>query len=130
MPTRTYTIAEARAALPQVKALMASIQTARREVLRLRPEAWPALRKAPTNGGSRPAGEMAQQFAKVEEALKAITGLGILVKDLDRGLVDFLGTRDGREVYLCWQHGEEDIEFWHDLDAGFAGRRPIDAQVR
>jgi hypothetical protein len=41
-----------------------------------------------------------------------------------------LGTRDGREVYLCWQHGEEDIEFWHDLDAGFAGRRPSDAQVR
>jgi len=50
---------------------------------------------------------------------------GILLKDLDRGLVDFPALREGREVYLCWLLGETTIEFWHDVDTGFAGRRPL-----
>ena len=50
---------------------------------------------------------------------------GILLKDPDRGLVDFPVLREGREVYLCWLLGETTIEFWHDIDAGFAGRQPL-----
>ena len=47
------------------------------------------------------------------------------VKDLDIGLCDFLGERDGRDVWLCWQYGEKQVGFWHELDAGFAGRHPL-----
>ena len=49
----------------------------------------------------------------------------IVLRDLDRGLIDFPAVREGREVYLCWVDGEDDIAFWHDLDAGYAGRQPL-----
>jgi hypothetical protein len=97
--------------------------------LRLRPEAWPALSKAASNGGSRAAGQLAHQFSRLETGVKGILAHGVLIKDIDTGLVDFLGERAGHEVYLCWRYGEEDILFWHDLQTGFAGRRPIDSQV-
>jgi hypothetical protein len=129
MQARTYTLAEARAALPQVKQLMAKIQAARKAILRLRPSAWPALQKAASNGGSRPAGELALHGIKLEEAVKGILAMGIYVKDLDHGVIDFLGMRAGQEVLLCWRYGEEDINFWHDINAGFAGRQSIDSLV-
>ena len=50
---------------------------------------------------------------------------GIVLRDLDRGLIDFPSLRDGREVYLCWIDGETDIGFWHELDAGYAGRQEL-----
>jgi hypothetical protein len=59
------------------------------------------------------------------EELAAVEDLGVSVKDLDIGLCDFLGSRDGRDVWLCWQYGEKQVSFWHELDAGFAGRRPL-----
>jgi len=53
-----------------------------------------------------------------------------VLKDVDAGLVDFVGMRNGREVYLCWRYGEEEIGFWHELNAGFSGRQPVDEYVR
>lgn len=129
MQARTYTLAEARAVLPQVKILMAQIQSARQMILRLRPSAWPALQKAATNGGSHAAGELALHAVTLEESVKRILAMGILIKDLDHGVVDFLGTRDGQAILLCWRYGEEDINFWHDVNAGFAGRQEIDGLV-
>lgn len=129
MKARTFTLAEARATLPQVKELMQRAQEARREIIRLRPELWPVLSKAALNGGSREAGEALLQFKQLEAGIKGIMALGILVKDVDRGLVDFVGMREGREIYLCWQYGEEEIEFWHEVNHGFAGRRPIDPYI-
>lgn len=129
MQARTYTLAEARAALPQVKVLMAKIQKARQEILRLRPTAWPAIQKAATNGGSHAAGEVALHTIALEEAVKAILAMGVYIKDLDHGILDFLGMRAGEEVLLCWRYGEADIDFWHDLNAGFAGRQAIDDLV-
>lgn len=129
MNARTYTLAEARAILPRVKELMRMIQEARRAILQLRPSAWPALAAAAANGGSRQAGEMAMQYRKLETGVKGILALGIQIKDVDSGLIDFLGTRQGEEIFLCWRYGEEDILYWHHLDAGFAGRQPIDSLV-
>lgn len=68
-------------------------------------------------------------FSKLETSVKGIMALGIYVKDLDTGIVDFLGQRDGHEVYLCWRLGEDDIRFWHEPETGFAGRKPIDDLV-
>lgn len=126
MQARYYTLNEARAALPVVKALMSQVQEARGEILRLRPDIWPVLQKAAHNGGNAAAGSVYAQFDKLETGVKGILKMGILVKDIDTGLIDFLAIRDGREVYLCWKHGEEDLAFWHDVNAGYGGRQPID----
>jgi hypothetical protein len=108
---------------------MQMAQLARQEILRLRPEVWPVLRKAASNGGSRDAGELMLQFQRLEAGVKGIINMGVTVKDVDEGLVDFLGKRNGREIYLCWKYGEDDIDYWHDLTSGFAGRQPIDGLV-
>jgi hypothetical protein len=125
---RYFTLAEARAALPKVKALMDEVQLARAEILRLQPEVWPALRKAAGNGGSAAAGEMLRHFTRLEAGVKGILGMGVLVKDIDMGLVDFLAWHHGKEICLCWRHGEADLLYWHDLHTGFAGRQLIKDQ--
>jgi len=129
MNAKYYTLGEARSVLPKVKAYMDLIQAARREIVRLRPEALPALEEAARNGGGKAAGELLACGTQLEQGVKGIQALGIAIKDIDRGLVDFLGRRNGREIYLCWHYGEEDIAFWHELNAGVAGRRPIDEYV-
>ena len=57
--------------------------------------------------------------------VRRIQQIGIQIKDFDRGLVDFPHLRDGQEVFLCWELEEDDIEFWHDLDTGYAGRERL-----
>ena len=130
MSTRYFSLDEARATLPQVKALMEQVQAARREILRVRPDALPAIEKAATNGGNKAAGELSMHAMRLEQGVKGILALGVTVKDIDAGLVDFLGLRNGREVYLCWRYGEENLAFWHELNTGFAGRHPLDEYVQ
>ncbi len=130
MSTRYFSLDEARATLPRVKALMEQVQSARREILRVRPDALPAIEKAATNGGNKAAGELSTHAMRLEQGVKGIIALGITIKDIDAGLVDFLGLRNGREVYLCWRYGEEELGFWHELNAGFSGRRPLDEYVQ
>jgi hypothetical protein len=61
----------------------------------------------------------------VARCVQELEKLGVQVKDLDRGLVDFPALRDGEEVLLCWQVGEDAVAFWHGLEEGFAGRKPL-----
>jgi hypothetical protein len=77
------------------------------------------------SGGAYPGREAATGALGLLLAASELEAMDIVLRDADRGLVDFPSMRDGREIYLCWQQGEEDIAFWHDPDAGFAGRRPI-----
>jgi hypothetical protein len=67
-----------------------------------------------------------QSLSELQKALTQIQETGCLVKDLDTGLVDFPSLRDGQEVYLCWKMGEQRIGFYHGIDEGFAGRKPLD----
>lgn len=69
--------------------------------------------------------ELERSAAAVARCVEAIHELGGLVKDLDRGLVDFPARRGGEDVLLCWQLGEETIEHWHGVEEGFAGRKPL-----
>ena len=71
-------------------------------------------------------GEAAQRFTR---GLAQIERWGVIVRDLDTGICDFPALREGREVYLCWRVGEARIEWWHESDAGFAGRRPLDDAI-
>jgi len=67
-----------------------------------------------------------QDFEKLDALVHRIQGTGALLKDINMGLLDFPALREGREVYLCWQYGESDIAYWHEVEAGYAGRQPIE----
>jgi hypothetical protein len=80
---------------------------------------------APSNGGGAPGRVVSEAFLELQRALGELQAMDVVLRDLDRGLVDFPALREGREVYLCWEAGEGEIEFWHDLDAGYGGRQPL-----
>jgi hypothetical protein len=122
---RHYTLEEANAALPRVVELLGTLRDAR---VRLGDaEARQALSEAaPGNGGGQPGRVVSAGFLAMRDALFELRAREIVLRDLERGLVDFPALREGREVYLCWEEGEDEIGFWHDPDTGFAGRRPLD----
>jgi hypothetical protein len=121
---RHYTLDEARAELPWVTDRLAAMRDARDRLTDA--EAHEKLSEhSPTNGGGKPGRQVSEAYVALQADIDAFNERGIVLRDLDRGLVDFPAIRDGREVYLCWIDGEPDIAFWHDLDAGYAGRQPL-----
>jgi hypothetical protein len=122
---RHFTVEEANALLPRVEPMLRSLREARDKLTDT--EAHEALAgAAPGNGGGSQGRHVGEAFLAVRRLLVELEELGVVIKDLDRGLIDFPALRDGEEVYLCWVESEEDgIEFWHDLDAGYAGRQPL-----
>ena len=121
-----FTLQEANKALKIIRPLMDEVQTIRKKILENQPEAWPAIEKSAGNGGNRALSNMVQDFEKLDALIHQIQDIGAQIKDINTGLLDFSALKDGREVYLCWQYGEEDIAFWHEIEAGFAGRQPIE----
>ena len=124
--THYFTLAEANAALQIIKPLMEKIQAIRQNILVQKPEAWPVVEKAAGNGGSKAASLLAMDFEQLDQYVHQIQATGAVLKDISLGLLDFSAWRDDHEVCLCWKYGEHDIEYWHDIEAGFAGRQPIE----
>jgi hypothetical protein len=121
---RHYTLEEANAALGWVQETITALRGARAGLSD--EEAREALAEAgPQNGGGDPGRVVSQAFLQLREALVRLQEAEVVLRDLDRGLVDFPSMRDDREVYLCWLEGEDEIGYWHDLEAGFAGREPL-----
>jgi hypothetical protein len=126
---RLFTPEEANALLPQLIPIL--------EELRARKAAHDETRRALArltatmrgNGHGAEAATLERRLAGSTAALAAgvrhIAGYGVEIKDLEHGLIDFPSPRDGRVVFLCWRLGEGPIAFWHEVDAGFAGRRPL-----
>ena len=122
---RHYTLVEASELLPRVVELVERMRSAR-DRLGDR-EAREALSEAgPTNGGGDPGRTVSEGFVELRDSMAELRELDVVLRDLDRGLLDFPSIRDGQEVYLCWQEGEDAIEYWHEPEAGFAGRQPLD----
>ena len=122
--TRHYTLDEANAALTWVGATLAELRTAREGLSD--EETREALAEAgPQNGGGDPGRVVSEAFLQLRAALTRLQEAEVVLRDLNRGLVDFPSIRDDREVYLCWLEGEDEIGYWHDLEAGFAGREPL-----
>ena len=129
---RHFTPEEANAALEQVRPLVEQMVAHRRahvEALARQEELEGRIRG---NGGGIPPAELAEAAAEVDRqardlsrAIDDIVELGVEVKDLDEGLVDFPALHRGETVLLCWQLGEEEIGYWHSPQDGFAGRRPL-----
>ena len=120
-----FTLEEANTALKGIRPLMDEVQAIRRKILANQPEAWPAIEKSAGNGGNRALSNMVEDFERLDALIHQIQDTGAQIKDINTGLLDFSALKDGREVYLCWQYGEDDIQFWHEVEAGFAGRQPI-----
>jgi hypothetical protein len=121
---RHYTLEEANAALGWVADTIGRLRSARKGLGD--EEAREALSEAgPQNGGGTPGRVVSEAFLELRAALTGLQEAEVVLRDLDRGLVDFPALRDGREVYLCWVEGEDEIGYWHDLEAGFAGREPL-----
>ena len=121
-----FTLQEANKALNIIRPLMDEVQVIRQKILENQPEAWPAIEKSAGNGGNRALSNLVQDFEKLDALVHQIQDTGAQIKDINTGLLDFSALKNGREVYLCWQHGEDDIQYWHEIEAGFAGRQPID----
>jgi hypothetical protein len=122
---RYFTLHDANAALETVRPWVAEILDIRAAILDSRPEVWPVIEKSMGNGGSRAASRLVVGFERLEALVQRIQELGVLIKDVNTGLLDFPSLRDGKLVYLCWRYGEDDIRFWHEVDSGFAGRQSI-----
>ena len=129
---RHFTVEEANALLPTVRPVVERMVEQRRELAAQleRQQELGGVTKA--NGGGFNPRLPAEIDAAVEAAagelsmcVEELTELGVQVKDLDTGLVDFPSYRDGEEVLLCWHLGEDEIAWWHTLDGGFAGRQPL-----
>jgi len=125
MSPRYFTVEEANALLPTLRPIVSEMLEARQRIVDAQPDLWPMLEKAVGNGGSQKAGAVLADFEKVQRVVKAVEALGLHLKDLNTGLLDFLSEREGRVVYLCWRYDEPRVAYWHDLEAGFAGRKPI-----
>jgi len=124
---KLFTVEEANALLPTVRKIVVRIQRTHKALSRYRDAAKKAAEAAEHGGGGIDAGvHYATVLSELTLAVADLEALGVQLKDFERGLVDFPSLRDGRMVLLCWQMGEGDeLEWWHDLDAGFAGRTPL-----
>ena len=121
---RHYTVEEANAALGWVRERLERLRTGREKLTD--DDARKALSEAaPANGGGAPGRLVSEGFLALQATLAELQAAEVVLRDLDRGLVDFPALREGREVYLCWVEGEGEIAWWHHPDAGYAGRQPL-----
>jgi hypothetical protein len=123
---RTFTLQEANETLTTILPLMDEIQSIRRTILKHQPELWAMVERSAGNGGNLTLSKLQKDFDRFDKLVHQILDLGIEIKDINTGLIDFPALKDGRAVYLCWRYKEESIQFWHEIDAGFAGRQPIE----
>ena len=132
MTARHFTPEEANELLPEVRSLVEQLVSHRRSLaMATVRHARIATKIAGNGGGVRPhevddlQGTIDAEAAGVVSCVEELQALGVLVKDLDQGLVDFPARRGDDEVLLCWRLGEDEVGFWHGRDEGFAGRRPL-----
>ncbi|GAB4456666.1 MAG: DUF2203 family protein [Anaerolineales bacterium] len=123
---RYFTLQEANQALHTIRPLVAEMLAIRSKILAAQPEAWPAIEKSAGNGGNQALSALVPDFGRFDALIHQILEMGVQIKDVNIGLFDFPALRQGREVYLCWKYGEKEIAFWHEVEAGFAGRQPIE----
>jgi hypothetical protein len=135
---KTFSLEDAQALLPVVEALLDRAVAARDQAARLEDKmAMLKVRIFHSGGLSvdvaavyRDASELTRHREAATEVMEEFASIGVQIKDLDKGLLDFPCLLDGEVVLLCWQRGETQIEYWHTLDSGFAGRQKLDARFR
>jgi hypothetical protein len=123
--SRLFTVEEANALLPTLRELLDDLALHRDALREKAPHLEPILQAAVANGGGLAGSEYGVEAYRLHLAVARIRELGVLLKDLDMGLLDFPHERGGRVVFLCWHPPEERVEYWHEIEAGYAGRKPL-----
>jgi len=120
-----FTLEEANSIVPQLLNEVPRIQTLASDLQNKYPDVKNAWEKHKYNGGSVEGTLYLGTALRLNKIMSDLEGKGCIVKGIKEGLVDFLAIREGREVYLCWKAPEKEIQFWHEIDSGFAGRQRI-----
>jgi hypothetical protein len=141
--TRFYDLDEANARLPELREILAALRDQRAELIRLRDQVLERQEAVEAGGGRATEGSgdvdesvsddelrlirlrMQGVIDQMQAGVARIDGLGITLRDIESGLIDFPALASGRQVCLCWKLGEGDVEWWHELTAGFSGRMPL-----
>ena len=126
MDERIFTLTEAQSLLPRLRTLLEEIGEEWQHMRDLNPEIQKARDNSALDGFSKSGVEYVESVSHLMSLIYQIKDMGVLLKDADKGLCDFPYLKHGRVVYLCWQLGEDSIQFWHDIETGFAGREPLD----
>ncbi len=122
--TKHYTVPQARALLPRVREWLEELFTSQ-ERLKVLGRRVGTLLDSGNDVGGPSVNELVRTLASCKTILGQFRTREIQIKDLNRGLIDFPSLREGREIFLCWEKDEDDIEFWHDLESGYAGRERL-----
>ncbi len=138
MKMKTFSLEQAQGLLPILDALLERALHAQDEAARLEQKIAALKVRIFHSGGMavdvvasyRDAAALVRHQEAVVKTMEEFSSIGVQVKDLESGLVDFPCDLDGETVLLCWKRGEPKIEYWHTMEAGFAGRQKLDARFR
>lgn len=129
--SKYFSVDEANKTLPLVRRIVTDIASTHRSMLERLSELRAQDAESAASAGQR--GELENEIEELAETVNRfiaeLAEIGALFKGFEEGLVDFYSTLDGRPIFLCWKLGEESIQWWHELDAGYAGRRPLPAHL-
>ena len=134
---KTFTLEEAHSLLPILRSLLKRSMDSKGVIEEVEKELQDLKHRILLSGGlmvdipavARRRAERDKAFQEIKDTLAEIDAIGVQVKDLDIGLLDFPCAVEDEVVLLCWKYGEEKIEFWHGMEEGFAGRKPIDERI-
>jgi len=119
-----YTREEASALLPQIRLWFKRILQLRGELEKLEKRVNAKMKEGVDSGGDT-VNQWVRTMAEINHVFQEFHQREIQIKDLERGLIDFPAFVGGKEVFLCWEQDEEEVEFWHDIDSGYAGREKL-----
>ena len=120
-----FTVEEANAILRKILPFVERLAGTVEDVQELAEEVRPMFENAELNGGHPTGSLFVLEFQRLQKDIEAIQSHGCVIKDPSIGLLDFPSMRDDREVELCWRLGEDEIRYWHEVNAGYQGRQPI-----
>ena len=135
---KTFTLEEAQMLVPVLKSLLKTAMEGKRIIEQVERESLELARRIVESGGfhvdivkrARRVAERDKALQETKDALAEIDSIGVQVKDIDIGLLDFPCVVEGEIVLLCWKYGEDEIEYWHGVEEGFRGRKLIDERIR
>jgi len=120
-----FGVAEANSLIPFLRESFEKIHHKQAELVKQYPEIKEFLEKKPSDFGFANSIDYIQKGKEISKLIDKISRTGVLLKDLQRGLVDFPHVSEGKEVFLCWELGEEEVGYWHEIEAGYVGRQPL-----
>lgn len=120
-PRRVFTLKEANSSLPLVNRIVRDIVNTHEQASQLQAK----IEESKAGEGAKLQAQLREALRRLEDYVGELDSIGVELKDYEMGLVDFPSRYRGQEIYLCWKMGEEKIEYWHEVQTGFAGRQPV-----